>query len=116
MMQARATAKGIRIAPRKVRLVLDNVRNKDVSTALAILQNTPRNSSPVIYKLIQSAVANAMDRDSSADVDEMVIKEAYANEAYYGQAGGWHPQRLRRRLDAVVRLACLSGAQPLPLR
>ena len=41
-MQARATAKGIRIAPRKVRLVLDNVRNKDVSTALAILQNTPR--------------------------------------------------------------------------
>ena len=80
-MQARATAKGIRIAPRKVRLVLDNVRNKDVRTALAILQNTPRNSSPVIYKLIQSAVANAMDRDSSADVDEMVIKEAYANEA-----------------------------------
>ena len=81
MMQARATAKGIRIAPRKVRLVLDNVRNKDVSTALAILQNTSRNSSPVIYKLIQSAVANAMNRDSSADVDEMVIKEAYANEA-----------------------------------
>tara|TARA_B100000941_G_scaffold129450_1_gene91464 strand:+ start:39 stop:380 length:342 start_codon:yes stop_codon:yes gene_type:complete len=81
MMQARATAKGIRIAPRKVRLVLDNVRKKDVSTALAILQNTPRNSSPVIYKLIQSAVANAMNRDSSADVDEMVIKEAYANEA-----------------------------------
>lgn len=80
-MQARATIKGVRIAPRKVRLVLDNVRNKDVSTALAILQNTPRNSAPVIYKLIQSAVANAMNQDAAADVDELVVKEAYANEA-----------------------------------
>ena len=58
-MEVKAVAKNVRLTPRKVRLVLDLVRGKDVKEALAILKFTPRNTAPVVSKLIKSAVANA---------------------------------------------------------
>ncbi len=60
----------IRVSPRKAKLVVDLVRGKDVSEALAILAFTPNAAAPVLHKLISSAKANAvnnleMDADSS---------------------------------------------------
>ena len=54
-----AHARHIRISSRKVRIVIDLIRGKDVDTALAILMNTPRAASPVVEKLLNSAIANA---------------------------------------------------------
>jgi len=57
--EARAVVRGVRISPRKVRIVVDLVRGKPVQQALAILQHTPKRASKVVEKLVRSAMANA---------------------------------------------------------
>ncbi|WP_058305727.1 50S ribosomal protein L22 [Gracilibacillus massiliensis] len=78
-MQAKAVAKTIRIAPRKVRLVVDLIRGKDVGEAIAILKHTQRGASPVVEKLINSAIANA-EHNYEMNPDNLVVSEAYVNE------------------------------------
>ena len=78
-MQAKAVAKTVRIAPRKVRLVLDLIRGKEVGEAMSILQLTNKRSSPVVEKVIKSAVANA-EHNYDMDVDHLIVSEAYADE------------------------------------
>lgn len=58
-MQARAVARYVRIAPRKARLVIDLIRGKEIGEAIAILRHTPKAASPIIEKVLNSAVANA---------------------------------------------------------
>ena len=78
-MEARATAKMIRIAPRKVRLVVDLVRGKQVQEALAILEYTNKNASPAVSKVVKSAAANAVN-NQMMDADKLYIKEIYVDE------------------------------------
>jgi len=78
-MQAKAIAKSVRIAPRKVRLVVDLIRGKDVGEAIAILRHTQRGASPVVEKVLNSAVANA-EHNYEMDTDNLLISEAYVNE------------------------------------
>ena len=52
-MEAKSIAKYVRIAPRKVRIVIDLIRGKDVTEALAVLKNTPKVASGVIYKVLK---------------------------------------------------------------
>jgi large subunit ribosomal protein L22 len=58
-MQAKAVARTVRIAPRKARLVVDLIRGKQIGEAVAILKLTPKAASPVVEKVLKSAVANA---------------------------------------------------------
>lgn len=76
---ARAEAKMIRISSRKVRLVIDLVRGKKVGDAFNILEYTNKAATPVVKKLIQSAVANAVNNDGN-DASKLVITEIYSNE------------------------------------
>lgn len=78
-MQAKAVARTVRIAPRKARLVLDLIRGKQVGEAVAILNYTPKAASPVIEKVLKSAIANA-EHNYDMDVNSLVVSEAYANE------------------------------------
>ncbi len=78
-MEARAIARHIRIAPRKAKLVADLVRGKKVDEALAILKFTPRGASPIIEKLLRSAIANA-ENNHDMDKEELFIAEIYANQ------------------------------------
>jgi len=78
-MQAKAIAKSIRIAPRKVGLVVDLIRGKNVAEAIAILQHTQRGASPAVEKVLKSAVANA-EHNYEMDTDNLVVSEAYVNE------------------------------------
>ncbi|MEN1968940.1 50S ribosomal protein L22 [Lentibacillus sp. N15] len=78
-MQARAVAKSVRIAPRKVRLVIDLIRGKNVGEAIAILRHTQRGASPVVEKVLNSAIANA-EHNYEMDTDSLVISEAFVNE------------------------------------
>ena len=77
--EGRATAKYIRIAPRKVRIVLDLIKGKDLSEAYAIVRYTPKAASEVIYKLLKSAEANAVN-NNGLDKDSLYVTEAYANQ------------------------------------
>lgn len=78
-MQAKAHANNVRIAPRKVKLVIDLIRGKQVGEAIAILRHTPKAASPVVEKLLNSAIANA-EHNYQMDVNKLVIEQVYANE------------------------------------
>ncbi len=58
-MEAKANLRYVRISPRKVKIVCDLIRGKDVSTAMAILMQTPKAASEPLLKLLKSACANA---------------------------------------------------------
>ena len=58
-MEARAQVTHVRMSPRKVKVVLDLIRNKPVDVALAITQHTPKAACEPVEKLIKSAAANA---------------------------------------------------------
>ncbi len=78
-MEAKAHLRHVRIAPRKARLVLDLIRGKQVGDAISILRHTPRGASPVIEKLLNSAIANA-ENNYNLDPGKLVVSQAYANE------------------------------------
>jgi large subunit ribosomal protein L22 len=75
---AKAHAKYIRIAPRKVKIVCDLIRGKDIKTAKALLMQSPKAASEVIIKLLNSAVANA-ENNHEMDPDSLYVSETYAN-------------------------------------
>jgi len=77
-MEAKAHARYIRIAPRKVQLIMDLIRGKEVGEAIAILRHTPRSASPVVEKILNSAIANA-EHNFSLDPNKLVVSQAFAN-------------------------------------
>jgi len=62
-MESTAKVTHVRIAPRKVKIVLDLIRNQPADKAMAILKNTPKSASEVLVKLLKSAMANAEQKD-----------------------------------------------------
>jgi len=78
-MESTAKARHVRIAPRKVRLVMDMVRGKPVEEALQVLGLVRKSASPVIAKVIRSAVANA-ENNHDMNTDGLVITRAYVDE------------------------------------
>jgi large subunit ribosomal protein L22 len=79
-MEARAEARYIRISAQKARLVIDLIRGVKANDAKVILRTTNKKIAPVIEKVLNSAIANAADRDHKVDVDKLVVTEAYVNE------------------------------------
>jgi large subunit ribosomal protein L22 len=77
-MEAKAHARYIRIAPRKVQLIMDLIRGKEVGEAISILRHTPKAASPVVEKVLNSAIANA-EHNFSLDPNNLVISQAFAN-------------------------------------
>ena len=77
--EARATATNVRVTPRKVRLVIDQVRGKDVKVALGLLRNINRAASEPVSKVIRSAAANAVN-NFAMDENKLYVAEIYAND------------------------------------
>lgn len=78
-MEASATAKHIRITPRKARLVIDLIRGKMVGDARSILTFTPLHAARIVKKVLDSAVANA-EQKKLGDVDSLKIAKAFVNQ------------------------------------
>ena len=106
-MEARAIAKGVRIPPRKARLVIDLVRGKDVVEADKILNNINKEAARLIRKVLTSAVANA-ENNNSLDKAKLYVKEAYVNEGQtlkrmkFGSRGHVDPIKKRTSHITVV--------------
>ncbi|MDT8340768.1 MAG: 50S ribosomal protein L22 [Longimicrobiales bacterium] len=83
-MEARAVAKYVRMSPRKVRLVVDQIRGKGVNDAYSILQFSKKGAAEPVGKTLRSAVANAQykaqDQGDALDVDELVVREVFVDE------------------------------------
>ena len=75
-MEARAYLRGVRIAPRKVKIVLDLIRNKPTDVALAILRHTPKAASEPVAKLLKSAIANA-ENNHDMDKNHLYVAECF---------------------------------------
>ena len=77
--EARATLKYARISSRKVKIVADLIRGKDVDEALAIVKFTPKASSEIIEKLLKSAIANA-ENNHNMKHENLYIAEIYTKQ------------------------------------
>lgn len=77
-MEARAYLRHARIAPRKVQIVLDLIRNKPVGLAMAILKNTPKAASEPLAKLLASAMANA-ENNHNMDKNSLYVAECFVS-------------------------------------
>ena len=74
--ESRAYLRQLRVTPRKVKIVLDLIRGKDVAAAMAILKNTNKLVCEDIEKLLKSAVANA-DHNFGLDVEKLYVAECF---------------------------------------
>jgi large subunit ribosomal protein L22 len=103
-MEAKAIAKGVRIAPRKARLVIDLIRGKKVDEADKILKNLNKEAARIIRKVLISAVANA-ENNLGLDKEKLFVKEALVNEGQvmkrirFGSRG--HIDPLKRRTSHI---------------
>ena len=79
MVQATATSSGVRTSAQKAGLVLDLIRGKDVTSALATLKFSPKRVAKSIHTLLKSAIANAEHNDG-ADIDELKVKTIYVEQ------------------------------------
>jgi large subunit ribosomal protein L22 len=110
-MEAVAKLKNVPMSPRKMRMVVDMIRGKDVEQALNILKFNKREASTWLEKLLLSAIANweyKTDMTKSADEFDLFIKEAYVDEgpslkrfrpAPHGRA---HPFKRRTNHTTIV--------------
>src|SRR5437762_13877698 len=79
-MEARATAKFIRVSPQKARLVIDLIRGKNGGEAINILRFTKKRVSGQVEKALRSASANREQKAETADVDRLRVSRAYVRE------------------------------------
>ncbi|HJR44236.1 MAG TPA: 50S ribosomal protein L22 [Actinomycetota bacterium] len=77
--EAIATARFIRMSPTKARQVVDLIRGRHVDDARRVLRFTPRGASPVVGKVLESAIANA-EHNRSLPGDELVVARAWVDE------------------------------------
>ena len=78
-MEVTARLRHLQAAPRKVRLVVDLIRGRDVEEAVSILQHTKKSAAHDVEKLLRSAIANAENRDEDLDVDRLYVKEIFVD-------------------------------------
>lgn len=79
LKEAKATAKYLRLAPRKARQVVDLIRGKSVGEALSVLRFTPQKAARMVEKVVRSAVANA-EHNYDMVADELIILRAYVDQ------------------------------------
>ncbi|NSW91190.1 MAG: 50S ribosomal protein L22 [Firmicutes bacterium] len=77
--EGRAVLKFARISSRKVKIVIDLIKGKDLDEAYAILKYTPKAASGILFKLLKSAEANAVN-NNELDRDNLYVADAYANQ------------------------------------
>ena len=95
-MIAQASSKFARISPRKARMMINLVRGRHASEALQLLQFTPKAASPLLVKLIESAVANARQHAPGTDVDKLFISKATVDKGPNKNLRRWRPRAMGR--------------------
>nr|WP_018963290.1 50S ribosomal protein L22 [Coprothermobacter platensis] len=102
---AKATAKYLRVSPRKARLVINEIRNKPVVEARAILKYSPNKAARFALKVLDSAVANAVNNNGS-DEERLYVYRAFVDEGprlkrYNPRAFG-RADIIKRRLSHIT--------------
>ena len=106
--QGKATLRGARISSRKVKIVLDLIKGKSLEEAYAIVKFTPKAASEMIYKLLHSAEANAVN-NFELDSEKLYVADCYANQGptlkrYRPKSRGSATQILKRTSHLTIIL------------
>ena len=101
-MATSAKLSGLRIAPRKVRIVIDTIRGKPVGQALNILAFSPKKGATILKKVLESAIANAEHNDG-ADIDALKVKIIYVEK---GAVLKRFTARAKGRGNRIVKPTC----------
>ena len=101
----KATAKYIRMSPRKVKAVIDLIRIKKIDEAQAILVNTPKAATQPVLKVLNSAAANA-ENNLGMSRDNLYVAEVYANQGptlkRYRPRSHGRATRIRKRTSHIT--------------
>ena len=108
-MEVGATLKYARVSPQKCRLVADQIRGLTVGDALTVLRFSPKKSATMLYKVLESAIANA-EHNHGADIDELKITAVEINGApqyarYRARAKGRGNRIIKRNSHITVKVA-----------
>jgi large subunit ribosomal protein L22 len=101
-MEVKATAKTVRITPRKARLVVDLIRNKDVAEARAILKLTNKQATEDVLKVLNSACANA-ENNNGMDPSNLYVKSTYVTDGIRMKR---MLPRAKGRGDVILKRTC----------
>jgi large subunit ribosomal protein L22 len=114
-MEAKAVVRYVRMSPRKVRIVANMIRGKNVDEAIATLKLLPKKSAKIIEKLIQSAAANSDDKSKGkVDVDALIVKSIQVDNGPIIKR--WMPRamgranRIQRRTSHITVVVDEAGA------
>ncbi len=102
MMEVSAIARRIRMSPQKVRLIADQIRGKDVASALDLLAYSNRAAALPVKKVLESAIANA-EHNEGADVDELKVARIFVDE---GMILKRIKPRAKGRADRIFKRTC----------
>jgi len=115
-MEAKATAKYIRISPRKARRVVDMIRGQHVEEARRILRFSPLGATHEVGKLLDSAVANAERKAEGRSTEDLFVSLAWVDEGptlkrYRPRAYGRATQILKRTSHITLVVKSLEDAR-----
>jgi len=114
MAEASAVLRFVRMTPRKMRMVIDLIRGREVPEALTLLKYLHRAASPVVEKLLQSAVANAGQKELG-DPDSLRIVRAYVDggpvlKRFRARSMGRANPILKRTSHVTIVVASTEGS------
>ena len=101
-MEVAAKLKGAKLSAQKARLVVDQIRGKDVGAALDILNFSTKKGAHIVRKLLESAIANA-EHNEAADVDELSVATIFVDE---GLTMKRIRPRAKGRADRILKRTC----------
>ena len=107
-MESIAKARFQRISVRKARVILNMVRGQRVAEALDALRFTPKSAAPIVAKLIDSAIANAQQKDADIDLDNLVVKACWADKAPDRYMRRWRPRAMGRATRIVKGMSHIT--------
>ena len=94
-MVTTAKLRYLKTSPQKVRLIVDEIRGKNVNEALSILRFSKKMAAKDVHKVLSSAVANAQQGEKKVDVDKLFVSRAFVDEG---------PIEKRARIRAMGRI------------
>ena len=107
-MQAIARAKFQRISVRKARVILNMVRGQNVAEALDALRFTRKAAAPMVAKIIDSAIANAQQKEDSVDLDNLIVQACWADKAPDRFMRRWRPRAMGRATRIVKGMSHIT--------
>ncbi|MBW2061662.1 MAG: 50S ribosomal protein L22 [Deltaproteobacteria bacterium] len=99
-MEARAVIKYVHIAPRKLRIVAENIKGQSVENAMTLLKFTPKKAAGILLKALNSALANA-EQSQQIDVDTLYVKKVHIDDGPVAKR--WRPRAMGRATRILKR-------------